>query len=98
MSSTVFTIYLFIYLFIFFHFLQQRIKHPVALSFLELIIFFYHWRNITYLARFAQANLASKNEIADIVKKRKEISTSNQKNLVKKILQIKQNMYWLKMN
>ena len=55
-------------------------KHPVAFSFVEFIIFFYHWRNITYLARFAEANLASKNKIADFVKKRKEISTLNQKN------------------
>ena len=48
-------------------------------------------------ARMAQANLASKNDIANFVKKTYFDDKLNNLNK-KKILQIKQNMYLLKMN
>ena len=51
-------------------------------------------KNLT--ARLAQANLASKNDIAALVKKTD--FDEKLKNLSKKLLQIKLNMYLLKMN
>ena len=50
-----------------------------------------------FAARMAQANLASKNDIANFVKKTYFDDKLNNLNK-KKILQIKQNMYLLKMN
>ena len=50
-----------------------------------------------FAARMAQANLASKNDIANFVKKTYFDDKLNNLNK-KKILQIKQNMYLLKIN
>ena len=49
-----------------------------------------------FTARLKQPNLASKNDIVDIAKK--HILMINWKTWIKKLLQIKQNIYLLKTN
>ena len=52
----------------------------------------------TFAARLAPANLAGKNDVAALVKKKRKDFDDELKNFNKEVTQINQNVYLLKMN